>query len=99
MERRREDDRSFPGTGREDLSTPAPRLAARHPLKGATLAARQSRFRGVLGELPRDPPRLQLSPFFFWQYRCLMGLHAGPCTSGLPHLIFPFRSPPCLTPL
>ncbi len=27
-----------------------PRRAARDPLKGATLAARQSRFRGVLGE-------------------------------------------------
>jgi hypothetical protein len=29
-----------------------PRRAARDPLKGATLAARQSRFRGVLGWLP-----------------------------------------------
>jgi hypothetical protein len=30
------------------LTTPAPRCA-RHPLKGATPAARHSRFRGVLG--------------------------------------------------
>jgi len=29
-----------------------PRRASRDPLKGATLAARQSRFRGVLGLLP-----------------------------------------------
>ena len=50
-----------------------PRRASRDPLKGATLAARQSRFRGVLGELHRDPSRLQLSPYFIRQYRCLMG--------------------------
>ena len=30
-----------------------PCAASRHPLKGAALAARQSRFRGALGSSPR----------------------------------------------